>query len=85
MAVKTPKVAFNTQYSSGVVSQLLCRSRKKKPYLPHGKSLEIPRGKGLSIAKILEAKYEAKLESLGGGGVQNRKTFCGGSKEIFWN
>ena len=39
-------------------------------------------GKELSKAKILEAKYEAKLESLGG---QYRKTFCGGSKDIFWN
>ena len=30
--------------------------------------MEIPRGKGLSKGKILEAKYEAKLKSLGRGG-----------------
>jgi len=29
--------------------------------------LEIPRGRGVLKAKILEAKYEAKLEFLGGG------------------
>ena len=50
------------------MSQLLCSSRKKHPYPPHGRSLEIPRGKGLSKGKILEAKYEAKLKSLAGGG-----------------
>ena len=32
------------------------------PYPPHGRSLEIPRGwEGLKV-KILEVKYEAKLE-----------------------
>ena len=35
-----------------------------------GHNLEIPRGKGLSKGKILEAKYEAKLKSLGGGAKQ---------------
>ena len=42
----------------------MCSSRKN-PYPPHGRSLEIPRGKGV---KILEAKYEAKLDFPGGGG-----------------
>jgi len=28
----------------------------------HGWSLEIPRGRGVSIAKIFKGKYEAKLE-----------------------
>ena len=69
------------------MSQLLCSSRKKNPYPPHERSLEIPRGKGLSKGKILEAKYEAKLKYLvgGGGGGQNRKTFCGGSKDIIFS
>ena len=46
--------------------------------------MEIPRGRGILEAKILEAKYEAKLEfPRGGGGVQ--KKICGGSMDIFWN
>jgi len=32
--------------------------------------LEIPRGKGVLKAKVLEAKYETKLEFLGGGGAK---------------
>jgi len=43
--------------------------------------MEIPRLK----EALKEAKYEAKLKISWGGGVQNRKTFCGGSKDIFWN
>ena len=45
----------------------MCSSRKN-PYPPHGRSLEIPRGRGILKVKILEAKYEAKLEFTGGGG-----------------
>ena len=45
---------------------------------PHGRSLEIPRGRGVLKAKLLEANYEAKSESLEGGAKQ--KTFCGGVK-----
>ena len=64
----------------------MCISRKN-PYPPHRRSLEIPKGRGVLKVKILEAKYEAKLEfPLGGGkkGVKE-KTFCGGSMDIFWN
>ena len=65
------------QYLSSCVNSY-CVVPEKNPYPPHGRSLEMPRGKGVLKAKILEAKYEAKLESLWwGGGVQNRKT-CGG-------
>ena len=39
----------------------LCSSRKN-PYPPHGRLSEIPRGRGVLKVKILEAKYEAKLE-----------------------
>ena len=46
--------------------------------------MEIPRGRGVLKAKILEAKYEAKLEFLGGWGYKT-KTFRGGSMDIFWN
>ena len=35
-------------------------------------------------ARILEAKYEAKLEFLEGRGVQNKKTFREGCMDIFW-
>ena len=45
----------------------MCSSRKNS-YTPHGRSLEIPRGRGVLKAKFLEAKYENKLEFPGGGG-----------------
>ena len=50
-------------------------SSRKNPYPPHGRSLEIPRGRGVLEVKILEAKYKAKLEfpEGGGGGVQSKK------------
>ena len=46
---------------------VMCSSRNN-PYPPHGKSSEIPRGRGLLKAKILEAKYGAKMEFPGGTG-----------------
>ena len=55
----------------------MCSSRKN-PYSPHGRSLEIPRGRGVLKVKILEAKYEAKLEFPGGQGVQNKNPSMGG-------
>ena len=45
-------------------STKLCGSRKY-PYLPHGRILEIPRGRGISKAKIFKGKSEAKLEIQG--------------------
>ena len=45
-----------------------CVVPEKNPYPSHGRSLEIPRGRGVLKAKILEAKYEAKLEFPWGGG-----------------
>ena len=39
----------------------LC-SPTKHPYPPHGKSSEIPRGRGVLKAKFVEAMYENKLE-----------------------
>ena len=63
----------------------LCRSRKN-PYPPHGRSLEIPRGRGGVLeAKFLEAMYENKLEFPGGGGESKQKAFHGVSMDIFWN
>jgi len=53
----------------------LCGSRKY-PYYPHGRSLEIPRGReGL---KLLEGQYEAKLEFPGGCGGAKQKPSVGG-------
>ena len=37
-------------------------SSSRNPYPSHGRSSEIPRGKGVLKVKILEAKYDAKLE-----------------------
>ena len=63
----------------------LCASRKY-PHPPHGRSLEIPRGRrggGPSPAKIYKGKYEAKLEIPGGGRVQTKNLPWGGM-DIFW-
>ena len=50
------------------------------------KSIEkIPKGRGVLKVKILEAKYEAKLEFPGGTGDAKQKTLRGGSMDIFWN
>ena len=55
----------------------MCSSRKN-PYPPHGRSLEISRGRGGVLnVKILEAKYEAKLEFPGGRGVLNKAPAMG--------
>ena len=61
-----------------VHNQIMCSSRKN-PYPPHGRSLEIPWGRGVLKAKILEAKYEAKLECnfLGRGGCKTKNLQCG--------
>ena len=60
----------------------MCSSRENS-YPPHLRSKEIPRGRGVLKVKILEAKYEAKLEFPGRTGVQNKKTFRGGSTDIY--
>ena len=46
---------------------IMCGSRKN-PYPPHGRSLEIPRGRGVLKAKYLEEKYGNKLQFPRGGG-----------------
>ena len=35
---------------------------QKVSHFPHNRSLEIPRGRGVVKAEILEEKYEAELE-----------------------
>ena len=60
----------------------MCGSRNY-PYYPHGRSLEIPRGRGDLKAKLLEGQYEAKLEFPGGVGGAKQKTFRGGGAWIF--
>ena len=62
----------------------MCSSRKN-PYPPQGRSLEIPRGRGVLKARFLEAMYENKLEFSGGMGGAKQKTFRGGTMDIFWN
>ena len=60
----------------------LCGSRKYS-YSPHGRSLEIPRGRGVLKSKMLEEKYEAKLEFPKGEGMQNKKPSMGARVWIF--
>jgi len=68
-----------------IIHHSLCGSRNY-PYYPHGRSLEIPRGRGDLKAKLLEGQYEAKLEFPGGCGGAKQKTFHGGgSMDIPWN
>ena len=55
-----------------------CTVPKKNPYPPYGRSSEIPRGRGLLKVKILEAKYEAKLEYPGGDGECKTKNLSWG-------
>ena len=55
---------------------IMCSSRKN-PCPPHGRSSEIPRGRGVLKAKILKAKYEANLEFLGGKGCKKTATGTG--------
>ena len=54
-------------------TSIMCSSRKN-PYPPHGRSLEIPRGRGV---------LKAKLEFPGGMGGAKQKTFRRGSMDIF--
>ena len=51
---------------------------QKNPCPPHGRPSEIPRGRGVLKVKILEAKYEAKLEFPGGRGCKTEKPSMGG-------
>ena len=55
----------------------MCSSRKY-PYPPHGRLMEIPRGRGVSKAKFFEWKYGTKREFLEGWGVQFEKPSMGG-------
>ena len=47
-------------------SRMYCVVPEKNPCPPHGRSLEIPRGRGVLKAKFLEATYEHKPEFPGG-------------------
>ena len=61
----------------------MCRSRKY-PYLPHGRSLEIPRGGGgggLKKSNFLKQSMKQNWKGGGGGGVK-QKTFRGGRMDI---
>ena len=52
-------------FNNNSIQRAMCSSRKN-PYPPHGRSTEIPRRRGVLKAKILEAKYEANWNFLGG-------------------
>ena len=56
----------------------MCDSRKY-PHSHDGKSLGIPRGRGVLKAKFLEEKYEVKLEFSGrSGGAKQKNLWLGG-------
>ena len=50
----------------------MCGSRKN-PYPPHGRSLEIPKGRGVLKAKFLEEMYENRMGFPGGRGEGGAK------------
>ena len=58
-------------------------SSKKYPYPSHGRSSENPRGRGDLKVKILEAKYETKLEFPTGRGEGKTKKPSEGGVWIF--
>ena len=78
----TPKICGQTCNFFKTSLSLDCVVPEKLPYPPHGRSLEIPRGRRGS--KFLEAMYENNLEFPGGEWRCKTKT-CGGSMDIFWN
>ena len=71
-----PWPCFFPWFPAMKVTKTLCGSRKN-PYPPHGRSLAIPRGRGVLKAKLLEEMYEKKTGiywGVGEGrGVQNKK------------
>jgi len=64
------------------IKAALCGSRKY-PYPHHRGSLEIRRGRGVLKAKILKECMNLNWNFQRGGGVQTKKTLCGGSIDIF--
>ena len=82
--LKVPKLLWLGQFTCKHSHRLLywlnlkhlftkrCSSRKY-PYPPHGWSLQILRGRGVSIAKTFKRKNEAKLEIPGDGRVQTQE------------
>ena len=69
-----------------ILKYMKCAVPEKNPYpRVHGRSLEISRGLGMLKVKILEAKYETKLEFPRGRWVAKQNTLCGGSMDILWN
>jgi len=73
-------------YNTDALALILCGSSQIiHTTYPHGRSMEIPRGRGDLKAKLLEGQYEAKLEFPRGCWGAKQKTFRGGSMDIFWN
>ena len=67
----------------GVGKGKLCRISRKKPYSPQGRSSEIPSRRGEGWLKILEAKYEDKLEFPGRRGGAKQKNLPWGEYGYF--
>lgn len=85
VAIGKISIHFVCFYFSRLVS---CRNNvwfQKKSVRTQGWSLEIPRGKGFSKAKIFKGKYETKLEIPRGWEGPNQKNIPGGGMDIFWN
>lgn len=84
MAASTNQIMLNKLIFSFLFGHIMCAYRKY-PYPPHGRSLEILSGRGVSTAKIYKGKYEAKLEIPGEREGLNEKTFHGEGMDILWN
>ena len=80
-----PATPRNTRFELSSESQMCSCRKNRYPRPLHGRSLEIPRERGVLRAKIVEALYEDKPEFPGGRGGCKTKTFHGvGSTDIFW-
>ena len=61
-----------------------CSSRKY-PYPHHGRSMELPRGRGVESANVVKEKYGAKLEFTEGWWGANQKDLpLGGGDFLYW-
>ena len=53
-------------YKGCTGTECIMSSSRKYPYLPHGRLMEIPRGRGMAKANIFKEKHGAKLQFLEG-------------------
>ena len=71
-------------YVTGVQQNFIMCCSRKCSYPPHGRLMEIPRGRRVSKAKFFEWKYDTTKEFLEGWGVQFENPYMGGVWIFSW-